>query len=1302
MCILTYIYIYTQTFRKMKIRKIVVLHYQTILLLLLLLYNKRSECGACSSSTVPIAGGPWYGAGRVAFAVVNDIGGSGGSFSAVSVAKLALSSVVNRSVAVLERNFSLSSNSGSARRTTLVAFRFRVLCNGAASECLRTSLNVSVAVDGANGSKYMGVVHSQKAFTAPASWLSVVTAYTGVDSSALSATVQFRAALVTGVGTSELWVNAVRLMDGVGTWVVGDSSNLQLMPSAESLLYVPYAGIAYNKMVSSATVVRLGAGNWLESVTRTIFGIDIQYYIFVWARTDDVAINSVGLAINSSSVLSNQTIQNEYAVTVSISSTWNQYYFPVLSPTQLRLTAVGGSAYLSLPHVVINEPAVGCQKCLVGYWCAGQHIYQCPDKTTSASGSKSQLDCLCVAGYYGVGKQLVNMSLMNLSSLTSYTPCSLCPVNYYCSGNGALARVCPNGMKADAGSSACVMSDTNEVSAAGVVSPCPFFSHAPPGSSNIADCRCDDGYYNTAALAAAVPVVCGLCTVGAFCNNGSINTCPLLTTSAIGAVGLGDCFCVRGYYFVVSDNNTQQCAKCPPGSWCWTGVRNTCPFNSWSLEMSSYATACFCVAGYVGPMGGPCVPCSMGSYRAFNSSGRNPTIADTTYTNCTQCGVGQYSVVTGATSSNVCSSCVPGTYNPLNGQFACLPCSSGYYSRRSGLTSCASCWAGSYSHEGMSTCIACSMGTKSTVVAADSSVVCEPCPVGSWSPGNTTVCIDCGTCYYWDWPRKYSVYTNVMVDVTSVGLSYKYKLCYYSKGVAMIEFRTLYLLDLTSGNVTNLQVSFPGNGFSSITGLATSSYMYAIQPPNLFRVNMNMGLWDIIYPVSFPQGVLIDNTCLWVAQSDGVRGLDPELTVLLYFFPMAGGGATGVCKMNGNDNIFLFVTTSTQGLKRITISDGSIATLSSMLSLAFCRFTADNRFILLTQSSTSQLWAYSMYDGALTKIMSNAPIDDILVVDNKTVVVAISGQGVKNLTIDTRDSNDCSPGKYSLYSGLQSEGQCTLCPAGSLCAGGAAISQCMPGTYSLRLGLRSQPQCSVCEAGYYCLGGAQKLVCPVGSYSLGTGLTDVTDCLHCPAGYYCSNTTTITRCPANTMSAAMSADFGDCKCVPGFMCEFTKVIHVEVVLPLQLASFTSDLRRAYVQALATAAGVSVGSVSIVSVAEVTVVSNGLNRRRNRVLMGLFAGEVSTKAAHYHSNEKHGSLVHEFHVMVPQQHKSQLLGQEVAESMSVGIDVHVSMYDVTHDVSMDSLSTHLVQKGLPQHYSVKLAVHREIKKAVRVV
>ena len=429
----------------------------------------------------------------------------------------------------------------------------------------------------------------------------------------------------------------------------------------------------------------------------------------------------------------------------------------------------------------------------------------------------------------------------------------------------------------------------------------------------------------------------------------------------------------------------------------------------------------------------------------------------------------------------------------------------------------------------------------------------------------------------------------------------------------------------------------------SLASSRISGYAYAVQGLYVFRIDLTRRAWDIVYPSSLATCVLEDQNLVWIVQADSVRALDIVSTAVVRSFPIQGSSQICTHSKYPTD---AFVTGS-YGLKRISKLTGTETVLLSDAPYSLCSFTPDGWFLVLYQPGTKTAWAYSVFDGELTKILNNAILTDILA-DNTTIVFASQNSGIQNVSYSFQDSRTCGPGKFSAYSGLQLESQCQICPAGSLCPGGANITQCAPGTYSFDVGFREQGQCQTCPAGYSCSGGNDRTLCALGTYSMQTGLTANTDCPQCDAGFFCLNSTTKTQCPPNTMSTAGASDLGDCQCNAGYRCIYVRVVHAQITLPISLSLFTDDMRSRYVLAIALAAGVDISNVQIVAVQQVTLTSGS-----RRLL-------------------DHGSDA---------------------------VEIHTSVYNAPPDAKINNLDKHLLGLGLPSHRGFQMSIHMEVVDSV---
>jgi len=992
------------------------------------------------------------------------------------------------------------------------------------------------------------------------SWTEGATPYFSTTST--SVTVQFRAQMVTSSCT--IWLAQVELVN-MGRWAYNAMNALQLKPGVE----LPVRFSANYVEGRSHILMQITGTNYIQQTAGVVVGH--LYELMFWKST----ASAVHAWIMNGTNWTQLVPMPAYEVGVGFVQAVYQFV-PTWTPVLIRFTGPGQMTNPSF-KIFAELATAPCKHCLNNFWCAGSTLNRCPLNTISSPGSLVQTDCFCAPGYYGS---------VGLDASTGYSPCAICPMNSYCDGGNQKA-FCPPGTKSQPGSalSGCTPCAEGEFCANGLVGVCPANSYAPSGSDDLADCGCMPGYYGTMGN-------CSLCESGFFCPGGPVRqSCTANAVSPVGSVNASQCFCDRGYYGV---NNT-ACTACQEGYWCWTGVRNLCPPNMWSPVLSSYQDNCTCTYGYTGPNGGPCTECSAGLFK----SARGPQA-------CTACDTGTSSIAVAATSSATCASCNRGSFNMFTGQSVCTLCDAGTASGSFGSTVCSSCVAGTWSSQGAAVCTQCLAGTYSLAVGASTALQCLSCPAGAYSGAGSTSCQFCGACSYWVWPMRISIQFTLGTATTfaSVGANSGSMMTLITSSVALVnDVSDLYRLNIQTGAVQS--TLYEKKYTTAITHLEASrnrDSVYMVQGGFAFRFSlpdisgMNAYGDEGIGAIGITEST--SGAVVWITCSAFMRSYnkDTESAIQTVNYPSPFTTATASPCVHASYPNEIFVAGKSAlglfGFRKYNTATGAWSNITTEVSsLNKCTFSADGQFVFLTSSSNT--WVWSMAEKTLTRFYVGQVNGLVVDPDLNFALLGRQLSSVQRQAIVIQDPRNCPTAQYSPNGGLQSSADCSVCPAGSVCPGGANITQCAAGSFSQTAGLREQGQCTVCPAGRYCTGGTSSQLCPLGSYSLASGVTRVQDCGRCPAGFYCPNTTVVTACPSNTHSPVGSSDLGQCTCDAGYRCEVSKVVHAEVTLPISVVDFEA-LRLQYRQAVAAAAGVSVDQVIIVSVTS-SVGSGGARR-----------------------------------------------------------------------------------------------------------
>ncbi|EQC41316.1 hypothetical protein SDRG_01291 [Saprolegnia diclina VS20] len=208
---------------------------------------------------------------------------------------------------------------------------------------------------------------------------------------------------------------------------------------------------------------------------------------------------------------------------------------------------------------------------------------------------------------------------------------------------------------------------------------------------------------------------------------------------ALGVASLGlfvdgpySCSCASGNYM-----RAGVCSRCPTGSACAGGIKQTCTQQTFSFGAASSCKPCYpgwtCSGGFATPCplgtytldATSCVVCPAGSAcrQGLRSTCGVGTFAPSGAPHCSRCLPGTFANVTG---SSVCLACPPGQSSNYMRDH-CLPCAPGGYANAPGSYPCVACPANAFAPSGQSTCAACPSGTWTPSAGAQQ---CEPCPLG--------------------------------------------------------------------------------------------------------------------------------------------------------------------------------------------------------------------------------------------------------------------------------------------------------------------------------------------------------------------------------------------------------------------------------------------------------------------------------------------------------------------------------------------------------------------------------------------
>ena len=1195
----------------------------------------QSKCCRANAPQLVDANG-WYGLGTV----VPAVGSAGGAVATPWLPgdvflELRLNPVVDRPYALIQKDSDLSTIIGQT-----VAVQFYFMC--AVAPCPDW-----MAVDYSQdlGASYAVVLNVTDFSSSVGAWLQIATSFFLVTTTSNPSNpaqlipTRIRIYAQAALMSCTLRIGNVEIVE-TGYWQHTNPGGVTLLTTTNVLVPRFSTPNGYKEPVASTNLQLADNTMYVQIVTSDSIGVypSYTYVASVYASGKGYLTLKINDADNKTWAVGSTPLQ----YTLYSTQTPNTFFVQASGPDN--------SITINGPSLTLRSSVVGCQQCLANYYCPTPVPVPCPTNSFSPPGSNDPTNCRCAAGYFGTPG-------------VGPGTCAQCPIGFYCPG-GTVPIVCPNGTITFAvGQSACVDCPVDDYCAFGHRGLCPMHATSPIDSHDVTQCICDPGYYGVAPS-------CKTCEPGFICLNGTRTACTQHATSPPLSSDASACYCVAGYYGVQNDT----CTPCTEASYCAMGLLYSCPLNMWSPAMSALISNCTCDYGYY-PVQAACSGCSPGSYKPS----RGPST-------CTACDLGKYSIGRAATTSSACISCSPGTYAVVAGQYQCQACAAGTYSSGLGSSFCTKCWAGAYSTLGSSVCTTCVNGTYSAVVAATSISTCQTCAAGAWAYANSTACVVCGACSYWKYPPAMHFLPGLIpntksIQITPVLASTQQHYAFATSSIDGTMYAAmgtaLYKVDLTAG-VLSPALNFQGPStrawwYASISASVLGNYLYAIQNQDVYRIDMNMGAYDIVYSSKLATCIVEDSTqpqtVLWIVQPTTIRQVDPIAAVDITGYTLSGGSY--VC-VNPQDPVTLFVV-GTFGLKSLNKITGAFTTLKTGIAYTVCQVTQDGNFVIMMQNTPKVAVVFSLFDSSITNLVS-ASVSGIFT-DGSNIVFGIDSIGVRNISYTYADSRNCQQGAYCESGGNPGPDSCTVCAFGNLCPGGPNVTSCMPGTYSNATGLREQAQCMICPAGAYCQGAVctnpsdcsidpstgvcsgaacdatnNIQTCKPGTYSLSTGLRQPGDCPLCVAGFYCPNTYTQLPCPNNTWSIEGSSDLSACACAAGYQCIITKIVHAQVVLAMSYLAFTSNpaMQSKYISAVAAAAGVTTNQVSIQGIFSVNSPPSGRRLLEHR------RGEWNPSA----------------------------------------VDVHTLIH-VSDLADLSSLNIHLRKRGLPPHRGVTVSLHEEV-------
>ena len=607
---------------------------------------------------------------------------------------------------------------------------------------------------------------------------------------------------------------------------------------------------------------------------------------------------------------------------------------------------------------------------------------------------------------------------------------------------------------------------------------------------------------------------------------------------------------------------------CPAGNY-GRYMCTVCAIGTYN-SVTSMSACQQCTAGnYASATGATvCVKCALGSF-----------VSTTGASASTACAVGSYAPVTGL---SVCTKCAVGSYIPSTGASASTICAVGKYTSTTGASTCTVCNAGSYtSITGSSVCQNCQGGTYSSLTGVTSSSSCQNCTAGYYAPSGSSKCLQCAPSFI------------------------------SSNGATTCTLDPNALCPPGYKGLPGSCVTCSTGTYSTFTGALVcqncSMGRFASASGSTGCVNCSAGSYASI------AGSSVCRNCIAGAFSTSTGASNASVCQTCIIGSFASAPAASSCDDCAAGSYASLVGSSICQ----TCMPGAYSTSSRASGVSACQACMPGSYSTsagASDVSTCQACMPGSYS-------TSAGASDV-----STCQGCMAGTySTSNGASDVSACQSCYAGSYSTSTGASDNSVCQGCIMGSFASayGASSCAYCVAGSYTSTDGSSG---CQACTAGTYAsfTGASDALDCQSctgGTYSTSTGASDASVCQNCSAGNYslsgatkclnCDNgftsleassvctlippcplgsygtTPSCNPCPANTNSSTNhTSTLLDCRCLPGYVCTYTKRIN----LRLTLLNITWDMldvaglaNSRVIDAIAAAAGVSRDHVAITGI-----------------------------------------------------------------------------------------------------------------------